>query len=846
MLLRSRSAPPQPTRPVPGRARLLAIGLAVLVALTVVAALVALAAYERREALENAENRVELIARTLEDHVTRTVDSAALILQTLDEGIGQQRSSQPEPLQHLLSQSLLSSLPFLRGVAVLAQDGTVLASSVPAERGLRVDLARLAPSPREGKDRMLALQAGRSLADLATGDATRPPAGVGMLPLVRALSGPDGRPLLLVALINPGALANFQQVAVADEGGVALLASWDGRLVAVNDALALEPGRPLAGHPVFQNRLAQREHGEYLGAGAQPGTQVVAYRASRSRPLVVIVELAERRVLHTWYGRLGWLALVGGLALAAIAGGLRALLREMDTREQARTALDGAYRQVAQRERELSVLLKSVQELIFRTDAEGAITYVNARWGALSGAVQEPASGRRFWDLAVPADRLRTADLFRPDDRLGVRRDEVCIPGADGGLRHFQVSVVPLHGDGQIIGFAGSALDVSERVASDQRLQHQLHFTGLLLEISPLPVSMFDMEGRYVMVNQAWEDFVGRPRADVIGSVVGHFLTAADAALHAEQDARLLAHGGRIRYETQVRHHDGSRRDMVVTKVLVPGDAGPAGILCTLMDVSEFRDAERATSEARDAAEEASRSKSEFVANISHELRTPLQAILGFSELGATRGREHAKLASMFSNIHASGQRMLHLVNDLLDVAKIESAVGTFHLERWDLRGIVQAVLRELDPLLAQRGLRLTLRLADEPLVAKVDASRIHQAIRNVVANAIKFSPEGGELDIEAAATMRNEVQVSVADRGPGIPPAELEAIFEAFVQSSQTKDGSGGTGLGLAICRKIVEIHGGRITAENRAGGGAVFRLTLPLRAAADADGATAPASLD
>lgn len=825
-----------PARPTLGRDGLLAKLLAAGLALSVLVALAALAQFERREALANAQDRSELIARTLEDHVTRTVESASLVLQALAEGIGRQGSVQPARLQPLLGQSPLASLPFLRGAAVLDEHGNVLASSVAAEQGLRVSLDRLGPLPRDGREQLLPLLRGRSLADLTAVAPRATAAGVGMLPLVRMVRGTGGQPLWLVALINPGALANFQQVALSDRAGVALLASLDGHLIAANDQLALEPGAPLRGHPVFESWLPAREHGEYFGTGAQPGRQVVAFRASRTRPLVVVVELAETGVLQTWYQRLRWLAGLGLLALAAVAGGLAVLLREMQAREQARNALDGAHGQVALRERELSVLLKSVQELIFRTDADGAITFVNARWAAISDEGLERAKGRRFADLAAPADRERTAALFRLDDRAGVRQAQVCIPAADGRERHFQLAVVPLNGDGRIAGFACSAVDVSERVAADRQLQHELAFSGLLLEVSPQPVSMFDAAGRYVLVNQAWEDFMGRPRAQVIGTAVGHFLSPTDARLHAEQDAQLMAHGGRLRYEAQVPHRDGSRRDMMVTKVLVPGREGaPAGILCTLVDVSEFRDAERATREARDAAEEASRAKSEFIANISHELRTPLQAIIGFSELGFTRGTDRPRLAAMFTDIHRSGQRMLALVNDLLDVSKIESTVGTFELERCDLRTLVQAVLRELDPLLGQRGLRLVLRLADEPLTAKVDPLRIHQALRNVIANAIKFSPDGGLLAVHALATAPDECTLSVADQGPGIPPAELESIFEAFVQSSQTKDGSGGTGLGLAICRKIIEIHGGRIAAANRPGGGAVFRIQLPLRMPGD-----------
>ncbi|WP_348690159.1 sensor histidine kinase, partial [Acidovorax soli] len=148
---------------------------------------------------------------------------------------------------------------------------------------------------------------------------------------------------------------------------------------------------------------------------------------------------------------------------------------------------------------------------------------------------------------------------------------------------------------------------------------------------------------------------------------------------------------------------------------------------------------------------------------------------------------------------------------------------------------LVQAVLLELDPLLGQRRLRVALRLADEPLVGRVDPLRMHQAVRNVVANAIRFSPEGGVLEIAAQAVSPQACALTVADRGPGIPPAELESIFEAFVQSSLTKDGAGGTGLGLAICRKIVDVHGGHISATNRAGGGALFTIRLPLRATGD-----------
>jgi signal transduction histidine kinase len=281
-----------------------------------------------------------------------------------------------------------------------------------------------------------------------------------------------------------------------------------------------------------------------------------------------------------------------------------------------------------------------------------------------------------------------------------------------------------------------------------------------------------------------------------------------------------------------VMHADGILRDVLISKVLLPPEQGVAGgVLSVLTDVTDFRLAERATREARDAAEEASRAKSEFIANISHELRTPLQGIIGFSELGEMRGREHPKLAGMFSDIHASGHRMLSLVNDLLDVSKIESTVGTIHLERADLRGILRELVREMEPLLRSRRQAVDLMLPEHALMAKVDPMRIQQVLRNVIANAIKFSPEGSRIRVVGDYDMDLQPCLAVHDQGPGVPPGELEAIFDAFVQSSRTKDGSGGTGLGLAICRKIVAAHGGHIHAENAPGGGAVFHIVLPAR---------------
>lgn len=819
---------------LPSHAVLLAGGVLVLV---VLAAAAALALRDYRDAIVEETARRQLLARVLEDHATRTVETASIALASMSDMLAAQPQGDATAIGPLLTHALVG-LPFLRSVAVLDRQGTVLASTTPADFGRQVDLRRLGPWPALGVDRLGGFVPGRSLVALAGGsDPPAAPAGVGFITLLSQVQMKSGEGLLMVALINPDAFANYQSQALADEQAAAALTTDSGDILAGTPSLGMAPGARLSEHPVFRRYLPSIEHAGYEGVGVRAGPQVVAFRASRTQPLVVLVEYPVAAVADAWRAANRGFAIVAGAAVLFLIAMTVTAWRGMRAREAAHRKLDLAQAEVARREQELSVTIKSVQELIFRTDAEGAITFVNDRWMSIGGSAGQAVVGMRLEELVLPEQREAVRELFSRERDVGVRTAHATLAGASGHqARHFDVAVVPLQHEGHIVGFAGSAADVTGREMAQQRLQTQLAVTELMLEISPLPLSMLDLEGRYLSVNQAWEDFTGRPRSEAIGRFASGYLTREEAALHDARDRELLARGGRIRYEARVRHRDGSHRDVVLVKVTVPGDLGePAGILCVLMDVSEFREAERATREARDAAEEASRAKTEFIANISHELRTPLQSILGFSELGIARGAQHERLCAMFGEINTSGKRMLALVNDLLDVAKIESTVGTFHLERTDLRPLVREVVHELSPLLSQREIEADVQLSASPLVSKVDPLRFQQVVRNVMANAIKFSPPRGRIAVRGETTAAGEICLSVSDQGPGIPPAEIDHVFEAFAQSSITKDGSGGTGLGLAICRKILEALGGRIHAENLPEGGAVFHILLPARTSLD-----------
>ncbi len=235
--------------------------------------------------------------------------------------------------------------------------------------------------------------------------------------------------------------------------------------------------------------------------------------------------------------------------------------------------------------------------------------------------------------------------------------------------------------------------------------------------------------------------------------------------------------------------------------------------------------------EAKKMAETANNAKTDFLSNMSHELRTPLHGILSFAGFGIEK---HAitkpdKILDYFQKIRQSGETLLMLLNDLLDLAKLESGKITFEFRPADLGLLIDSMADECNSLASEQN--LTVRgehpEANEKIV--LDADKIKQVLRNLLNNAIKFSPEGGTIDI-SIFKKADSVVVSVRDQGAGVPENELGSVFDKFVQSSKNKTSAGGTGLGLPICREIIAAHKGRIWAENNPDIGTNFLFEIPL----------------
>ena len=229
--------------------------------------------------------------------------------------------------------------------------------------------------------------------------------------------------------------------------------------------------------------------------------------------------------------------------------------------------------------------------------------------------------------------------------------------------------------------------------------------------------------------------------------------------------------------------------------------------------------------------EAASQHKSEFLANMSHELRTPLNAIIGFSEVLSDRmfGELNAKQDEYMKDIHASGQHLLSLINDILDLSKIEAGHMELELADFDLPTAIDNALTLVRERAGRRGIALHLTVDERLGQMRADERKVRQVVLNLLSNAIKFTPEGGR--IEVAAVPRHEfVEVSVSDTGIGIAPEDQEAVFEEFRQVGTAAKKVEGTGLGLALSRRFIELHGGRIWLESRVGIGSTFTFSIPV----------------
>jgi len=322
-------------------------------------------------------------------------------------------------------------------------------------------------------------------------------------------------------------------------------------------------------------------------------------------------------------------------------------------------------------------------------------------------------------------------------------------------------------------------------------------------------VLVVDNEGHIQRLNAAARQMLGVGEA-VMGKPFE--LALRDPAI-ADQLSRALR--GQADAFVELPLQRDPSRTIVARASAVPSDRG-GGAVVVLHDISDIRRVDRM--------------RQDFVANVSHELRTPLTVVRGYAEALAEGSVDGCDVAEFGSVINRHATKMERLVTDLLRLARLDAQQETLTLAPCELDSVFQDVIQDLKPLIDSKRQQVVIHVAAGADSVVADAGKLHDVIRNLVENAVTYSPEAAEIRLEAWS-IDNGVRLTVADNGPGIPVEELPRIFERFYRVDPSRARPGGTGLGLAIVKHLVELHGGQVSAVNSALGGAVFTVVLPPR---------------
>ncbi len=520
--------------------------------------------------------------------------------------------------------------------------------------------------------------------------------------------------------------------------------------------------------------------------------------------------------------------------------------RELSERQRAQAQL-----------RKLSQAVEQSPESIFITDLHGRIEYVNESFVHNSGYGYDEVIGqnpRMLQSGKTPKERY--ADLWNTLSLERIWRGELDNRRKDGSDYVVFAIITPIHqDDGHVSHYVAVQEDVTERNRNAKELEryrHQLEelvnqrTAELKLANRKLLDTQFAMES--VGIGIHWVDadtgrfiYVNQYAAEMLGYTVEEMLKlrVPDIAPNRQDTEFKLAAErfqaqGQAQFETINRTKDGRIIPVELNIFYLAGsDDAPPRLITFSRDITQRKEVELALVRAKETAEEATQAKSAFLANMSHEIRTPMNGILGMAHL-MRRGGVTARQADQLDKIAASGNHLLHIINDILDLSKIEAGKLVLEEKEFELADMINGARAIIGDAVTAKGLKFLIRMAAVPHALCGDATRLSQALVNFLGNAVKFT-ESGSITLAGSLIEETEenylLRFEVTDTGIGIPLEQQSRLFEAFEQADKsTTRKYGGTGLGLAIARRIAQLMGGEVGVESSPGQGSRFWLTARL----------------
>ncbi|MRR51424.1 MAG: PAS domain S-box protein [Rhodocyclaceae bacterium] len=495
--------------------------------------------------------------------------------------------------------------------------------------------------------------------------------------------------------------------------------------------------------------------------------------------------------------------------------------------------------------RDFRRVLEASPDMIVLKDAQRRFkavsrTYMEAsglsRWQTFRGFTAEQVFKP---EMARQIRAEEDAQLASGND-IEVSERQVTLNGGQQRLMAFTRSILR-EPDGSVSGFLMQARDITERAAAAEALAHKEEELRMLLESTSEGIYGIDRDGAVIFANAAAARLLGYPEPQALIGRVSHDTmchSRADGTCYpaAECPVRLaMMQGKHLSCDTEVFwRQDGSAFPVSYAAAPMLRNGQVEGAVVAFQDITERKQAEAALKEAKEVAEAANRSKSEFLANMSHEIRTPMNAIIGLTHL-LKRSIGDPKQSDQLSKISTAAMHLLNIINDILDLSKIEA--GKLQLEYTDFN--VEDVIRNVCTLIGERaetkGIELVVNLGQLPPILHGDGMRIGQIMLNFASNAVKFTEQGSIIlraDLKAENASGLLVRFEVSDTGIGLTAEQQERLFQAFEQAdASTTRKYGGTGLGLAISRRLTEMMGGRIGVDSAPGRGSCFWIEVPMK---------------
>ena len=477
-------------------------------------------------------------------------------------------------------------------------------------------------------------------------------------------------------------------------------------------------------------------------------------------------------------------------------------------------------------------LVESVPDIISTINLDYCIQFIN-RLPPNLGLKPEDMVGKSVFD-------------FLPEEHHE-RLKEACAKVIEtGGLATYEVQglisrfwyascVGPIQQDGELVGFVMASTNITDRKQAEIELQQsEERFRRAVLN-APLPIMIHAENGEVLQISRAWTELTGYTLEDM--PTISKWLAQSDREEAEEIEAHLaqlyssterVAEG---EYVIFTKSGKGQIWEFSSSLLGALPDKRHLGISMAL-DITERIKTQKAMQQAKETAEYASRAKSDFLANMSHELRTPLNAIIGFAEILRDElvGEINVEQRECIDDIHISGQHLLEMINDILDLSKIEAGKMVLQLEEFSIVEAVEEVNAIITALAVKKNLQLTLDY-NRNCVIEADRVKFKQIFYNLLSNAVKFTPEGGKVatHLEISDT---ELRAEVIDTGIGISEADQAKLFAPFTQIDTSKSRRyGGTGLGLALTHRLIMLHGGEISVDSQEGKGSNFTLRIPLQ---------------